>query len=999
VWSGCRAQPDRSFAEAERLRVRYEKKASQLAIQKYQEALARWKHEGKTADAVRASQQMAGTYEQLGLLQQSLRSYLEAFALSTGLHDGLLQSRIQTDVGLAHARLGHFDSALTECHTALELARSAQGQREEARALYCLGEAEYDRGNKRKALAFYEEAEPLWVTLGDPGGYAETLLSLGSTQADLTELDPARASLTHALSLWTELGDQRGIAVTGLALTRLPGYFQGDYQEALNRLGGWRDHFRDAGDTVWEAACLSNIGHIYEEMAESGNALRYWEEAYRLFEDAGLQMASLEMVIDIGATYLATDVTNALKWFEKALVLSTASGNQQMQAWAYRYIGTARLVRGDPTQGLQSLQKSLDILGSIDDPRFRARTLAEAGTAYLRLGDQRRAKESFERALEQSRASSDRVGQAQALFGLAQAAAAANALDTARVYVEAALKLAESSRTKVENRDLRTSYLASVHQYYELYIDVLMRLDKVHPGRRLMRAAFEVSERARARSLLDGLAGAKIDPRNGIAPELLKRAEALQKAFDVWAERQSRQGVSTPTVTARSLAREYEELEDRYNQLQAEMRSTSPHYGALVEPQPLGLEAVQKEALDDETLLLEYSLGEKRSYLWAVSNRDAVSYQLPSRAELEKAVQRTYEQLTARMAVVGDQADRAVRIDRADAAYWVAAADLSEILLGPVADQMSRRRVVVATDGALQYLPFAALPMPRQRGEPLPVVVNHEVVSLPSASALAVLRRETRSRKLAAKAVAVLADPVFDSLDPRLGAASMAPTGTQSSRDRSQVNPEWSRAVGTLVGLTESNPLTIPRLPSTRQEADAIVAAAPQGTAFEATGFHANRATAMSRDLAQYRILHFATHGVFNNEDPASSGIILSMFDERGRRQNGFLRLHEIYGLDLPVELVVLSACDTALGRAVQGEGLVGIVRGFMYAGAKRVVASLWKVDDRATVELMTRFYSEMLKQNQSPAAALRHAQLFMWQQNKWRAPFYWAAFVLQGEW
>jgi CHAT domain-containing protein len=258
-------------------------------------------------------------------------------------------------------------------------------------------------------------------------------------------------------------------------------------------------------------------------------------------------------------------------------------------------------------------------------------------------------------------------------------------------------------------------------------------------------------------------------------------------------------------------------------------------------------------------------------------------------------------------------------------------------------------------------------------------VVEHEVVSLPSASVLAVLRRETEGRKPPGKAIAVLADPVFEPDDPRL-----RPAVRRALRDS---------------GAGRGETLGFPRLAATRQEADAIVAMAPGGMTLRAIDFDASRSTAMSPELAQYRIVHFATHGVFDNENPGLSAIILSMLDEHGQPQDGFLRLHDIYGLHLPADLVVLSACSTALGKQVRGEGLVGIVRGFMYAGAKRVVASLWKVDDDATGELMRDFYREMIEENRSPAAALRQAQLAVWRQNRWRSPFYWAAFVLQGEW
>jgi CHAT domain-containing protein len=265
----------------------------------------------------------------------------------------------------------------------------------------------------------------------------------------------------------------------------------------------------------------------------------------------------------------------------------------------------------------------------------------------------------------------------------------------------------------------------------------------------------------------------------------------------------------------------------------------------------------------------------------------------------------------------------------------------------------------------------------------VPLLVAHEVVSLPSASVLAVLRKETAGRPLPPKVVAVLADPVFEADDPRL---------------RRVVRGEEPRQ-RPLVRSGPASALNLPRLASTRQEADAIVSAAPEGASLCRTDFDASRDAAMAADLAKYRIVHFATHGIFDNENPGLSGIALSMFDDKGLPKDGFLRLHDIYGLNLPVELVVLSACNTALGRPVRGEGLVGIVRGFMYAGAKRVIASLWKVEDEATGELMRRFYQELLRQHRSPAAALREAQLSMWQHERWRPPYYWAAFVLQGEW
>jgi CHAT domain-containing protein len=189
------------------------------------------------------------------------------------------------------------------------------------------------------------------------------------------------------------------------------------------------------------------------------------------------------------------------------------------------------------------------------------------------------------------------------------------------------------------------------------------------------------------------------------------------------------------------------------------------------------------------------------------------------------------------------------------------------------------------------------------------------------------------------------------------------------------------------------------RLRFSRQEADDIARLAGRNPNLKAVDFAANRDTALDGQLSDYRIVHFATHGLINNEHPDLSGIVLSLVDKQGRPQNGFLRLYDIYNLKLDADLVVLSACQTALGKQIKGEGLVGLTRGFMYAGAPRVVASYWRIDDRATADMMKRFYQSMLKDGLRPAAALRAAQVSMLQDPRWQAPHYWAAFTLQGEW
>jgi CHAT domain-containing protein/tetratricopeptide (TPR) repeat protein len=985
-WGACRPspQPRTLFAEAEKLRLEYRKEAAHKAIATYREALSAWNRIGDKQGAARAARRIGTTFGQLGLLHESLASHLEALPLVRASADRLLESEILSDLGAAQALVadsdGGFDKARGWCVMALDLARNSGGRREVAKAVTCRGDVEYYHQKLDRALEFYREAERLWTELGDLGRRAETLRLQGAVYSDEGYLDQAGACYQKAWTLWPTPGDKRDYAVALILDARLEAR-RGEYQVAQNKFENALTLVKPMGDAVWEASCLTGIATVYQDMGETRFGLEYWDRALQLFDGAGLKSISADVLFFLGEIYLAAgDDANAIRRFERALALAEELGIQRWKAVAERLIGVVHLVRREPLQALGHLEGSLKLQQSLQDPKLEGRVYADVGEAHDLLGDHELAVEDLQRALARSREAGDRPTSAKALFGLARASLGLNNLTEARTYIQRSLDVVESLRTEVESRDLRASYFASVYRYNEFQTDILMRLHQRQPSQNLAAVAFESNERARARSLLEGLTEAGVDLTKDADPDLLNRERRIKAAFGGGATRQTRLSGAPASEAARALAAEHRELEERYGQVQAEIRSKSPRYAALVRPQPLRLQEVQQQVLDADTLLLEYALGQERSYLWVVSRTGQWSYVLPPRAEIEEAARRVYALLTARLETGGGQQARLSRIQTADEEYWQDAARLSEMLLGPVAVRLASKRLLIVADGALHYVPFGALPVPGRGRDRLPMAVDHEIVGLPSASVLAALRRETAGRTPPPGAVAVLADPVFEGDDPRVRAAIRAAGG----------------AIPTAAGARGGVPS---RLDMTRKEADAILAVAPPGLTLTRIGFDASLTEAERLEIGRYRVVHFATHGVFDDENPELSGIYLSLFNRRGQAQPGFLGLHDIYSLRLPVELVVLSACNTALGKLVKVEGLVGIVRGFMYAGAKRVVASLWKVDDEATAELMRLFYLEMFRQNRSPAAALRQAQLTMRQQERWRAPFYWAGFVLQGEW
>src|SRR6266498_2671439 len=684
----------------------------------------------------------------------------------------------------------------------------------------------------------------------------------------------------------------------------------------------------------------------------------------------------------------------SIEKYHEALDLYRRATDRSGEAQTLNNIGEVYWLLGEMRKALEKFNEALPIFQLVSDRRGEAVTLNNIGAIYWALGETQKALDKYNEALLIFQEIGDRNGEATILLEIARVEQKRGDLTQARQTIEQAVSIIESLRTNIAGQELRASYFASRQEFFETYIDVLMKQRRQNPAAGIDAVALSVSERARARSLLELLEEARAEIRQGVDSSLLERERSLQQRLNARAAAQVRllNRKHTPEQ-ADAAAKEIAAITDEYEEVQAQIRARSPRYAALTQPQPLSLMEIQQQALDEDTLLLEYALGEQRSYLWLVSQRSIDSYELPPRAELEAVARRVYELLTA----------RPKRGTPPDPQFVVQARTLSRMLLGPVAQRLGGKRLVVVAPGALSYLPFAALPAPEDKkplaGDYEPLIAKHEVATVPSASVLSIIRRETAGRQRATKSVAVLADPVFEVSDPRLesikngNSSGETPAAPAADEELSGL----TRAIRTMNFSDARAGFT--RLAFSRQEADSIIALTPKETGLKATDFNASRELAMSRQLSEYRILHFATHGLLNGEHPELSGLVFSLIDQEGKPQDGFLRLHEIYNLQLSADLIVLSACETGLGKEIKGEGLIGLTRGFMYSGAPRVVASLWNVDDLATAELMKLFDQRMLKDGLPAGAALRAAQLELSRQKRWVSPYFWAGFVLHGEW
>jgi CHAT domain-containing protein/tetratricopeptide (TPR) repeat protein len=861
----------------------------------------------------------------------------------------------------------------------------------------------------REIIANFEEALTLWRRLGDRQGELRTLIRLGGARLNTGDTQTAQKYYQEAFSLARALGDrnQEPYVLFGLGVIYSR---QGKPQQALEAYDQAKQAFASMSLRENEAGAIVNIAIVHQSLRDHRKSLEYYEQALQIYSSLKLLSRQCDVMNKIGSAYNSLGQhRQAQEYLNQVIAMAREHRLTRCEGNALRDLGYVSINLRDMGKALESFNEGIKRCDAVGDRVCEATALRGIGAVYQSSGENEKALDYIGQALNKFRLSGERSREAVALNQMAEVNQELGKLAEACQQVEQSLDIMESMRADVVSQQLRESFFALAQSRFSLYIGLLMQLHQQYPTEGYDAKALMANERARARGLLDLLAESGADLRRGVPPELIELQRSLQQQIN--AKAAMRAGLldnDGAEARASSLDKEVSELTSRYHEVTARIRAASPSYAALTQAQPLSAADIQRQLLDENTVLLEFALGGKRSWLWAVTRQSLESYSLPPGKEVEAAARNVYELLVSRQPKKDlTESERQRRVIEADAGFVTEISTLSRMLLGPIASRLSQewkdKRLLIVAPGALEYLPFAALALPSENSY-RPLIAGHEVVNLPSASVLAALRRETAGRRPAERTLAIIADPVFELNDPRALAAKR-----KGSRDNLVASVQSEDVIPAASTLTADSDLAraaksfnragFSRLPFSREEAEKIADLVPKRSLLKATDFQASRIMAASGVLARYRIIHFATHGLINSEHPDLSGLVLSLVDENGKPQDGFLRMHEIFNLRLPADLIVLSACQTALGKEVKGEGLVGLTRGFMYAGAERVAASLWQVDDEATSQLMRLFYRGMLKEGLRPAAAMRAAQVEMSKSSRWSAPYYWAGFVIQGEW
>jgi CHAT domain-containing protein/predicted negative regulator of RcsB-dependent stress response len=940
---------------------------------------------GETLEAARSLTRAGGLQLLLNDPKAAVASHLQALDLLRQSPDPHLVIDNLTGAGAAYLNMppsndpnapDNLDLAQAALEEAIKSSRDIHYTTGEAEALLLLSERQ-NLANHATAVITAREALAIWKNENNKDGLARAYNKIGTYYYAQNLVAEASENWERALTLWRGLNDKvrQGSVLISLAFVE---YRKADWEASVSYLGRAYPMLDEQAEPLQMGRLAAGLGASFMESGSLELAVTQYQRAldfYRRAEDrSGIGYTTRNLGL---LSFLSGDLNQSINYLEEALK-------------AYKYdLGTASVLeirgrvhteRGEYAAALEDLESALKLYTKIGNPNEAARVLALIGQAYYRQGSSSRARNYYEQALTAFVTQHDRVNQSAVYYALGKMEMKLRDYDAASEHLRQSIAVTEGIRLR-PSADLMSAFSASVQDRYEAYVECLMRQHELQPTRGFAVKAFETSELGRARTLSEMLLAMQANLAPGVDPKLAARQKLLTQVIRL--RENDRIGLLASAAGQAKL----KALEDEIGRLEAEFKTVSdtirsrfPAYDEISRPTAWDLSRIESNVLSDDDVLLEYILGAENSYAWTITRNEFTSYKLGPQKNINEAGRRVYD-LLSNTPTAGSEAE-----------LKKATAELSRLVVAPVAAALNKKRIILVADGSLNYIPFQLLLNSSTNNEPL--IANYEIVNVPSASILGQLRHEKQQRRPGTKVLAAFGDPVFASNYAQYKDSS---AGELLAAANTEI-PKWQHAWRDIeVEGDKFDPYSIQPLLYTKRELKNLTdIAGPQSRVV--SGFEASRKTLDSLDLSQYSILHFATHGLLDPKRPEHSGFFLSMIDQSGRPQDGFITMQDVYRLHAPVDLVVLSACRTGLGKDVRGEGLIGLTRGFMYAGASSVVASLWRVDDEATAELMKQFYTNMLQKGMRPAEALRSAQNTLRQNPEWQSPHFWAGFVLQGE-
>ncbi len=897
------------------------------------------------------------------------------------------ESKIRSELSLIYLDEGDLKNSRIFFEQAIGLAEKTNDFAAQAAALYCAGEFYYFRNETTVSENYYRQSIEKWRSAGNPQGEGKSLLSLGYLYLIKSEFDKGLESFNLALSKFQAGNDNRGEALSYKAIGCIFNYLN-ENQKALESLNKAESLFPGDMDFSEKATLFNWFGKAFEDYGDWQLSLNYRLKAFNLFETDGNLYGQLATLPSLGKlSSLLNDDTSAFNYLFKAEKLARQFNDNYFLATVYDEIGNIYFKNQDFQNSLTYFNKALKLFHSRIYQRQIASINSKLGQIYQTENNLTLAEKQFSASIDLSRSVRDNFVEADTLYRFAKLSLQKSEIKDSVNFAKESVSVTESLYSEVLNSKLKSSYFSNVFDRYELYINLLMKMNKQKPNENFAIEALQAAEKSRARSLLENLSLAEADFTKDADAETVKREKEIRVLLNAKADKLtdllSNKAEKSETD---KISDEISELGNELETIKAKLKQQSPIYSAIKNPAPFDVGEFQRNVLDENSLLLEFSLGKDESYLWLIGKNEVSSYVLPPREEIESKIEKLRGLLKANELKSDESVeDFQKRIREAEIEYQSVAKELSNQLFGQIADKLAKNRLIIVPDGELHYFPIAALPQPNSATDE-PILLTNETIYEPSAQTLTIFAKSQKQSAPTAKNLLVFSDPIFTSDDVRFSPENKPLEN--SNTDTAQT--ERFRFVESLTNLS--------RLAASKDESETIINIVGAASADNFSGFAATREKLLNLKTADYKIIHFATHGLTDEKRPELSGIVLSRFNEKGQKLNEFFRIQDIYGLNLNADLVVLSACETGIGKAVKGEGLMSLNNAFLQTGAKTVMSSLWKVEDSATLELMKNFYGAMKDKNLTPSESLRQAQIKLRENPRYKSPFYWAAFTVQGD-
>jgi CHAT domain-containing protein/Tfp pilus assembly protein PilF len=929
---------DHRLAADDALRAVRQEKDAAKAVQKAQMALKLWSD----------LQDEDGTFETLDSIKASDETnavpwYEKALLQAQATANVAQQAKAQTDLGEALSRQGRLDEARSYLEAALPIWDRLGDSYQRSRSLYYLAFGKAKKGNYDEAVALYREAlktaDPTWDITPDIWN------AFGDLHSNRGENHDALNAFESALRFATEMDRKGGRAVALASLGNLH-WRRGEPRMALEQLDEALNLNRSDPALQADAPKVQLLlGTVDLGLGRPREAIQNFQEALSAFRQRRDSSWISSALVSVGrANLMFNQPAEALSNFEEALQSAKVANDAKRTGIALQWIGVAQLQLRQVTRAIQSLKEALQVQVEVDHPA-QALTEQKLGEAYQGQGDSVAAREALQRALQITEDVGAVYFRPSILLDLAHLDRQQEDFQAALRHIEEAIRILETVRSNLTDDRLRTSFFASRRSYYDLYVELLMELNQLHPDRGYADRAFGASQKGKARSLLDLLAKSRSELTRWISLELKREEEEVEARLT-----QIRQDLVAARSDVRkagmisSLEKQLDEFGQRQVEIANRIKAEYPRYAQLRYPSPLQRQEIQRLLQPDEALL-EYSLGEEKAYLFVVTTEGISSYTLKRspakigedvetlRASLEKGARPTNATRQASTRLYGDLIVPAVQ-----------------------SGLHGKGRLLIAPDGVLHHLAFEALAGAEGRF----LIEGWAVSYIPSASILSPLSEPEPGGAPSKQ---------FIAFAPIYGKSAL-------QRQARGAGPEIPR------GSTES--AALPELEGAQEEVSAISSLYPDSERKLYVGSEAS-CKAFKEVGLRTHALHYAGHATLDEEHPEQSSLEFT---------DGKLRVDDIFNLELNADLVVLSACKTA-GKVVTGEGLVGLTRAFLYAGTPSVVVTLWQAVDTSTRDLMVQFYRN-LGRTGDKAEALRQAKLSLIQQG--RKPYYWAPFILVGK-